>query len=135
MDRDERRLDGWTKTWLGLAALSSLALVVAGLTVNSSSSSNGPSLTLVQENGFKVLAPLALPFVYVVVVALVLLSRRRAGRYGAGVTVWIVFGLLVLVVLLGAFTIGPFVAPIAVFVLLAINSAKAHSPSLDPVAR
>lgn len=121
--------------WLGLAALSSLALVVAGLIVKAYTSTNAPSLTLIQENGVKVLAPLSIPFVFVVIVTLVLRHRRRTGKRDTGIAVWIVLGLLVLLVLLGAFTIGPFIAPIAVFVLLAITSAKPPAPSLEPVTR
>jgi|GEM_PF-1234632 len=131
---DSRQLDIWTKIWLGCAALWSLGLVAAGFYVNSYSSSNGPGLTLIQENGLKVLAPLLLPFVGVVVVALALWHRRRAPRRGVGVLVWIVFGLLALLVVLGALTIGPFIAPIALFVLLAITSAKVQTPSPEPVA-
>jgi hypothetical protein len=87
---DSRQLDIWTKIWLGCAALWSLGLVAAGFYVKSYSSTNGPGLTLVQENGLKVLAPLLLPFVGVVVVALALWHRRRAPRRGVGVLVWIV---------------------------------------------
>ena len=108
--------------------------MAAGFYVKSYSSSNGPGLTLIQENGLKVLAPLLLPFVGVVVVALALWHRRRAPRRGVGVLVWIVFGLLALLVVLGALTIGPFIAPIALFVLLAITSAKVQTPSPEPVA-
>jgi hypothetical protein len=43
-------------------------------------------------------------------------------------------GLLALLVVLGALTIGPFIAPIALFVLLAITSAKVQTPSPVPVA-
>ena len=132
---NSRRLGGWTALWLGLAAISSLGLVVAGFYVKSYSSTNGPSLTLVQENGLKVLAPLLLPFVAVVVVALALWHRQRARRRGVGALVWIVFGLLALLVVLGAFTIGPFIAPIALFVLGAITSAKVQMLSPEPITR
>jgi cytochrome bd-type quinol oxidase subunit 2 len=136
MVRNESRpLDGWTALWLGLAALWSLGLVLAGLFVNSYSSSNGPGLTLVQENGLKVLAPLLIPFVGVVIVALALWHRRRNQKRGVGVLVWIVFGLLALLVVLGAFTIGPFIVPVAAFLLVAITRVKGQSPSLEPVAR
>jgi cytochrome bd-type quinol oxidase subunit 2 len=130
---DSRRLGSWTVLWLGLAALSSLGLVVAGFIVNSYSTTNGPGLTLVQENGLGVLVPLLLPFVAVVVVTLALWHRRRARR-GVGVLVWIVFGLLALLVVVGALTIGPFIAPIAIFVLGAITSTKDHIPSPEPIA-
>jgi cytochrome bd-type quinol oxidase subunit 2 len=136
MVRNESRpIDGWTALWLGLTALWSLGLVFAGFFVNSYSSTNGPGLTLVQENGLKVLAPLLIPFVGVVIVALALWHRRRNQRRGVGVLVWIVFGLLALLVVLGALTIGPFIVPVAVFVLVAITRVKGQSPTLEPVAR
>ena len=124
---DSRRLDGWTTLWLGLAALWCLGLVAAGFLVTSYSSSNGPGLTLIQENGLKVLAILLIPFVGVVIVALALWRRRRLEIPGVGVLVWIVFGLLMLLVLLGALTIGPFIAPVAVFVVLAITRVNGQS--------
>ena len=131
---DSRQLDKWTKIWLSCAVLSGLGLVIAGLFVRSYSSSNGPGLTLVQENGLKVLAPLSAPLVAVVIVALTLWHRRRTGRRGVGVLVWIVFGLLALLVVLGALTIGPFIAPIMLFVLGAITSAKVELSTPEPVA-
>ena len=132
---ESRSVDGWTALWLGLAALWSLGLVFAGFFVNRYSSTNGLGLTLVQENGLKVLAPLLIPFVGVVIVALALWHRRHNQKRGVGVLVWIVFGLLALLVVLGAFTIGPFIVPVAVFVLVAITRVKGQSPSLEPVAR
>ena len=130
---DSRRLDGWTTLWLGLAALWCLGLVAASFLVTSYSSSNGPGLTLIQENGLKVLAILLIPFVGVVIVALALWRRRRLEIPGVGVLVWIVFGLLMLLVILGALTIGPFIAPVAVFVVLAITRVNGQS-SLQELA-
>ena len=130
---DSRRLDGWTTLWLGLAALWCLGLVAAGFLVTSYSSSNGPGMTLIEENGLKVLAILLIPFVGVVIVALALWRRRRLQIPGAGVLVWIVFDLLMLLVLLGALTIGPFIAPVAVFVVLAITRVNGQS-SLQELA-
>jgi cytochrome bd-type quinol oxidase subunit 2 len=132
---DLRRFDGWTALWLGLAALWSLGLVAAGFLVNSYSTSNGPGLTLIQENGLQVLAPLLIPFVGVVTIALALWHRRHNQKRGVGVLVWIVFGLLALLVVLGALTIGPFISPVAVLVLVAITRVNGQSPSLEPVAR
>ena len=132
---DSQRLDGWTALWLGLAALWSLGLVAAGFLVNSSSSTNGPGLTLIQENGIKVLFILLIPFIAVVIVALALWRRRSLRIPGVGVLVWVVFGLLAVLVILGALTIGPFIAPVAVFVLVAITRVKGQSLSLEPVVR
>jgi len=124
-------LDGWTVLWLGCAAIWSLGLVTAGFVVNSYSSNNGPGETLVQQNGVKVLIPLLVPLVGVVIVALALRRGRRVQKSGVGAVVWIVSGLLALLVVLGAFTIGPFVAPVAVFVVLAITRVKGQSQSLS----
>jgi hypothetical protein len=90
-------------------------------------------LTLIQENGLKVLAILLIPFVGVVIVALALWRRRRLEIPGVGVLVWVVFGLLMLLVILGALTIGPFIAPVAAFVVLAITRVNGQS-SLQELA-
>jgi hypothetical protein len=132
---DSQRLDGWTALWLGLAALWSLGLVAAGFLVNSYSSTNGPGLTLIQENGVKVLFILLIPFVGVVIVALALWRRRSMRKPGVGVLAWVVFGLLAVLVILGALTIGPFIAPVAVFVLVAITRVQGQSLSREPVVR
>jgi hypothetical protein len=140
---ESRQLDGWTTLWLGLAALWSLGLVAAGFLVNSysSTSSNGqtliqePGRTLIQENGIHVLFILLIPLLGVAIVALALWRRRRFQIPGVGVLVWIVFGLMALLVVLGALTIGPFVAPVAVFVVLAITRVQGQSPSHQPVTR
>jgi hypothetical protein len=121
---ETRRLDRWTEIWLGLAGLWSLGLVAAAFLVTSYTSTNGPGLTLVQENGLKVITIVLIPFVGVVVVATALWYRRRRQMSGVGVLVWVVFGLMVLLVVLGAFTIGPFIGPIAVFVAVAITRVQ-----------
>lgn len=140
MARNESwRLDRWALIWLGSAAFWSLGLVVAGFVVDGYSTTNSagfssPQLTLVQENGLKVVGPLLIPLVTVVIVAVALRRRRRAHKRGVGALVWIVFGLLALLVPLGAFTIGPFIFPVAFFVLMAIIQERDHSPSLEPEA-
>jgi peptidoglycan/LPS O-acetylase OafA/YrhL len=132
---DSRRLDEWTALWLGLAALWSLGLVAAGFFVASYSSTNGPGLTLIQENGIHVLAVSLIPFVGVVIIALALSRRQRLQKPGVGVLVWIVFGLLAMLVVLGALSIGPFISPVAVFVVLAITRVKGQSPHRDLASR
>jgi cytochrome bd-type quinol oxidase subunit 2 len=120
--------------WLGCAAIWSLGLVAAGFFVNSYSSANGPSETLIQLNGVKVLVPLLIPLVAVLIVGLALWHARRVHKQGVGTLVWAVFGLLVLLVGLGALSIGPFVAPIAVFVVLAITRVKVQSQEVADTA-
>jgi hypothetical protein len=124
-----RQLDGWTRLWLGCAAIWSLGLVAAGCLVKSYSSTNGPGETLVQVNGPKVLIPLLIPLAGVAMVTLALWFRGSE-RPGVGALVWIVIGLMAVLVVLGAFTIGPFVAPVAVFTVLAATHVKARSQNL-----
>jgi len=126
MVRTGSRVDGWTALLLGSAAMWSLGLVAAGFFVSAYSSTNGPGLTLIQENGPKVLAILLIPFVGVVLITLALWRRRRLQKPGVGVLVWIVFGLMALLVILGALTIGPFIAPVAVFLVVAITREKSQ---------
>jgi hypothetical protein len=125
--RTPRSLDGLTTLWLACAAVWCLGLVAAGFLVNSYSTNNGPGETLIQMNGVKVLIPLLIPLVGVAIVTFALWHGRRVQRMGVGVLVWVVFGLLAALVVLGAFTIGPFVAPVAVFVVLAITHVKSQS--------
>jgi hypothetical protein len=126
--REARQLDSWTRIWLGCAALWSLGLVAGGLFVTSYTSTNGPGQTLVQVNGDKVILILMVPFAAVAIVALALRHRRRVQLPGVGILVWVIFGLLVVLVLLGAFTIGPFIGPVAVFVIVAITRVKGQVP-------
>src|ERR1700693_1414487 len=102
-----RRFDTWTKIWLGLAALWSLGLIAAGFLVTSYSSTNGPGLTLIQENGLKVLYVLLIPFAGVGSVTLALWRRQRTPKPGAGVLAWVVVSLLGVVTVLGALSVGP----------------------------
>jgi hypothetical protein len=105
----------------------SLGLLAAGFFVNSYSTSNGPGETLVQVNGLKVLIPLGIPLIGAALVAFVLWRRRHFQIPGVGVVVWVVFGLLAVGAGLGALTIGPFIAPVAVFLLVAITRIKGQS--------
>jgi len=129
MARTDSRLDGWTTLWLGSAAIWSLGLVAAGFLVTSYSSTNGPGLTLIQENGLKVLAILLIPFAGVVVVSFALWRRRHLHKHGVGILAWVVVGLMASLVVLGAFTIGPFIAPVALFLVVAITRVKGQSDS------
>ena len=103
---------------LTLAAVWSTVLVVAALTLGSP--------TLVQVNGADVLVPVGFPLVATVVVSGALWRRRRRARPGPGPLACVVTGLVWLLVLAGMLSIGIFVAP--VLVLLVIACADATSP-------
>jgi hypothetical protein len=126
--RHPRALDGWAVLWLSCAAIWSLGLVAAGFFVNTYSSNSGPGETFIRQNGDKVLIPLLIPLLGVVIVAISLWHGRRVQKLGVGVLVWVVFGLLTVNVVVGTFTVGPVVAPVAAFVVLAITHVKTQSP-------
>ena len=118
--------------WLLLpAALWSVGLLVAALSVpvydsevsHPGGSVSRASATLVQVNGMKVLVPVGVPLVVVGLVAAVLRHRRRRGKEGAGVLAWASAGLLGLLALVGVLTVGFFVLPVAVVVMVVCASA------------
>lgn len=152
------RTDRPTRVLLGAAALWSVGLVVAALTVpaysSTSASSSSPSspfgasghptttpsahvmhtsATLVQVSGFAVLAPVSLPLLAVVVVAFVLWRRRKSETPGAGWLAWAVTGVLFGVALLGMLSIGLFIVPVAVMLAVACaRSSDVPAKHLQP---
>ena len=124
-----------TKIALAVALLWSTAFLVAGLTVpvyhQGSVSSDGSrtttvtsSSTLVEENGWPVLVVLMLPLVLSLVVAVVLLRTQR--RTPAVVVGWVATGLLAVLTVLGMLTVGLFVLPasIALVVACSLDTAR-----------
>jgi len=117
-----------TPVALGIAALWSVVLLVGAATLPAyqrvsatySSTVAGPastttsSTTLVEENGTEDLAIVAIPLVIAGVVALTLGRRRRTGRPGAGAFAWVLCAVLLTFCLLGILTIGLFVLPVAI---------------------
>lgn len=81
------------------------------------------SATLVQVNGMKVLIPVGVPLVVVGLVVAALRYRRSRGKPGAGVIAWASAGLLGLLALAGMVTVGIFVVPVAVVVMVVCASA------------
>ena len=117
---------------MSVAALWSTALIAAGFFVKSYTSSgttvstygttvtkNLPGLSLIQENGLKVLIPLSIPLAMVLIVAVLMWRRRRAGLVLVGPTAWGAVVILGIVTLLGVLTIGPFILPATVLLLVA----------------
>ena len=110
-------LDTWTRGWLTASVVLGAALLVAAFTV---SAYNGSvSQTLVQVNGGKVVAVVAVPLVGALVAISSIVVRHRHARRGVGVVTWLVIGVLGVFTLLGMLTIGPFVAPVPVCLLVA----------------
>lgn len=119
------RLEGIS---LAIALVWGTGLVVAALLVpvyqSSSVSSSGTvtdgSATLVGVNGWGALLVAGAPLAGAVVTGCAL--WRRAGRQGAGVLAWAVTGLLVCFNLLAMLSIGVFVLPVTIALVVACGS-------------
>ena len=110
-------LDSWTRGWLAAAVVLGAALLVAAFTVPAYTGS--VTQTVVQANGGKVVAIVAVPLVGALVAISSIVVRRRHARRGVGVVTWLVIGVLGVFTLLGMLTIGPFIAPVPVCLLVA----------------
>ncbi len=76
--------------------------------------------TLVQVNGGKVIFIVAVPLVGALLAIGTIVVRLGHARDGVGVFTWLVLGVLGAFTLLGILTIGVFVAPVTVCLLIAI---------------
>src|SRR5690349_8087846 len=104
----------------------SVGLLVGALTLPvyervtvTASGSIESSATLVEENGGVVLAIVAIPLVVTAGVALALRSRYRNHRKGPGVVATVLTGLVLVLCVLGMLTIGVFVLPVAIALVVA----------------
>jgi vacuolar-type H+-ATPase subunit I/STV1 len=126
------RLDKWTRCWLAASVVFGAALLFAAFTVPAY---NGTiSQTLVEANGKKVIFIVAVPLVGALLAMGTIAARRRREREGVGITTWLLLGAL------GVLTIGPFVAPVPICLLVAVlriqetgrvhSQGESHSQSL-----
>lgn len=116
------RLDRWTRWWLAASVIFGAGVLVAAFTV---SAYNGTvSQTLVQANGGKVIFIVAVPLAGALLAIGTILVRQRHERAGVGTLTWWVIGVLGAFAFLGMLTIGPFVAPIPVCLLMAALRMK-----------
>ena len=111
------RLDNWTRWWLMASVIFGAGLLVAAFTV--SAYSGTVSQTLVQANGEKVIFIVAIPLVGSLLAIWTVVARLRHSRRGVGIFTWLVVGVLGALALLGMLTIGPFVAPVPICLLVA----------------
>ncbi len=122
MSAGSNGLDNWTRGWLLASVMSGAGLLVASLTV---SAYNGTvSQTLVQANGRKIIFIVAIPLVGALIAIAAILVRLRHARAGVGTFTWLVICVLGAFTFLGMFTIGPFVAPVPVCLLMAAVRIK-----------
>jgi vacuolar-type H+-ATPase subunit I/STV1 len=112
------RLDKWTRCWLAASVVFGAALLFAAFTVPAY---NGTiSQTLVEANGKKVIFIVAVPLVGALLAMGTIAARRRREREGVGITTWLLLGALGALAALGVLTIGPFVAPVPICLLVAV---------------
>lgn len=110
-------LDKWTRWWLLASVVFGAGLLVAAFTV---SAYNGTvSQTLVQANGGKVIFIVAVPLVGAILAIWTIAARLRHARSGVSIFTWLVVGVVGAFAMLGMLTIGPFVAPVPVCLLVA----------------
>jgi hypothetical protein len=110
---------------LAIALVWGIGLIIAALALpayqSSGASSSGASAvgsaTLVAVNGWHALIVAAAPLTAAVLTGSALL--RRAGREGAGVLAWIVVGLLIGFTVLGMLSVGVFVLPATIALVVA----------------
>ncbi|MGC8498141.1 MAG: hypothetical protein ACP5OV_01405 [Acidimicrobiales bacterium] len=111
------RLDTWTRWWLAASVAFGAGLLVAAFTFPAY---NGTaSQTLIQANGGKVVFIVAISLVGALVAIGSMVTRLGHARSGVGIFTWVVVGVLGAFALLGMLTIGPFVAPVPVCLLVA----------------
>ena len=139
------RLDRTSCVFLALAAAWSAVLVVLAVVLHGgatavlhSGTGAAPSTTttagstLIQENGLKVLIPISVPLVAAAVVAYGLRRRRRRALPGAGPVSWGVTIAAGTACLVGLLTVGPYMVPVAVFLVLACSRAPLQpAPSAE----
>lgn len=109
------RVIGRRAFWLTVAALAwALGLFVVG------------AATLTNDNGVRILAPLAVPAVLTVLAWIALHHQGAHHSRAARRAAWIAIGLLVLFSLLTGFSIGLFVLPTAVLLIAAAALTPLH---------
>lgn len=117
-----RGFDKWTLGWLLASITFGAGLLVAAVTIPVY---NGTvSQTLVQANGTKSIVIVAIPLAGALLVFGTILLRLRHARAGVGAFIWFVIGVLGAFAFLGMLTIGPFVAPVPVCLLMAALRIK-----------
>lgn len=105
---------------LGIAVLWSSALIAGAFFVpaySSAGSSGTGTATLVGENGMSALIPIMIPLVLTLAVASALWQRRHAPS--AGPAAWTVTGLLAAFNVLALLSIGVFLLPVTVCLVVA----------------
>lgn len=110
--------DRWTRSWFSASVIYAAALVVVALFLPAYS--GAASKTLSEVNGDKVLLVVAAPLVGALFVIESARLHRRRGRHGVGVVAWVIVGLLFAISALGLLTVGPFILPVPVCLVVGL---------------
>jgi hypothetical protein len=123
---------------IALMALALVAPVYSGETGSATMAEDGTvttsatssTATMVQVNGAYVLVLLAIPLVITGLVALLL---RFRGRPAALIGAWVLTGLLGAFCVLGLMSIGLFIVPVVLGLVVACTASMWTAPSLEPL--
>jgi hypothetical protein len=139
------RLGRWAARLIALAVAWGVALMAAALLLpvygsdsssGSASSSGGGVVTAthsststpVQENGYWVLIPVAVPLLLAAIVWIALRRKRSRGGRASGYLAWSSIGVLSAFCLLAILSIGVFVVPMAAMLAVAASLTPAGTP-------
>ena len=115
-------VDRRTRAWLVASVAFGGLLVLGAFIIPTYAGST--SETLVQANGKGVVVVISLPLIFALVASSNMALRRHYGRSGVGTFTWVIIGLLGALVFVGALTIGMFVAPVPICLLMAALRIK-----------
>lgn len=104
---------------LGVVAAALVVPLYTGESSTVAGETVGTTSTLIDENGLGVLVPVALPAVLTLLVWLALHHKCSRGSRRSAEAAWWLVGVLGIFVLLAGFTIGMFVAPVALLLAAA----------------
>lgn len=114
----QHKLDRWTKSWMVASVTFGSGLIVAAFTVKAYDGT--VSQTLVQVNGGQVAYIVSLPLAGALAAIWSIVARQSHGRSGVGIFTWLIVGALFALTFVGVLTIGPFIAPVPICLLVAI---------------
>jgi uncharacterized membrane protein len=115
-------LDKKTRRWLAASALWASCLLVAAVTLPVYDGSS--SQTLVQANGYKLAVIAAIPLATSLLTIWSILVRLQRSRSGVSKFTWTLVASLCFFSFLGILTIGPFVAPVPICLLLGLSGIR-----------
>ena len=120
---------------LGLILAALLLPAYNGQTVSNAQGLTLTTATLVEVNGFGVLIPVAIPALASIVVAASVRRRRTHGRDRSATVAWVMIALLAALALLTILSIGIFLAPVLVLLVIGMTLAPGPGATTSPHRR